>query len=72
MSDYIIDDRMVIEQESDRFVDAIPEEERERILNLPHEEQLKAIDEYTKKLGFYLNDPPKMVHRSTMEHSVLK
>lgn len=52
MSDYIIDDRMVIEQESDRFVDAIPEEERERILNLPHEEQLKAIDEYTKKLGF--------------------
>ena len=65
MSDYIIDDRMVIEQESDRFVDAIPEEERERILNLPHEEQLKAIDEYTKKLGFYLNDPPKMVHRST-------
>ena len=52
MSDYIIDDRMVIEQEADRFVDAIPEEERERILNLPHQEQLKAIDEYTKKLGF--------------------
>ncbi len=52
MDDYIIDDRMVEEQEADRFVKAIPKEERERILKLPYEEQLKAIDEYTKKLGF--------------------
>ncbi len=52
MDDYIIDDRMLEEQEAEKFVNAIPKEERERILKLPYEEQLKAIDEYTKKLGF--------------------
>ena len=52
MEDYIIDDRMIMEKEADRFLKAIPKEERERILKLPYEEQLKAVDEYTKKLGF--------------------
>lgn len=52
MDDYIIDDRMTMEREADRFIKAIPKEERERILKLPYEEQLKAVDEYTKKLGF--------------------
>lgn len=52
MDDYIIDDRMIEEQEAEKFVNAIPKEERERNLKLPYEEQLKAIDEYTKKLGF--------------------
>ena len=52
MDEYIVDDRMIMEKVADRFVEAIPKEERERILKLPYEEQLKAVDEYTKKLGF--------------------
>ena len=39
MDDYIIDDRMTMEREADRFIKAIPKEERERILKLPYEEQ---------------------------------
>lgn len=52
MDEYIVDDRMIMEKAADRFVEVIPKEERERILKLPYEEQLKAVDEYTKKLGF--------------------
>lgn len=47
-----IDAWMTTEKEADRFVKAIPKEECERILKFPYEEQLKAVDEYTKKLGF--------------------
>lgn len=51
MDDYIIDDRMIAEQEAEKFMKDISVEERERILNLPYEEQLKAVDNYMKKLG---------------------
>lgn len=46
---FIIDDRMLEEQEAERFVESLSEQERERILQLPYEEQLKVVDEYMKK-----------------------
>lgn len=49
MDDFIIDDRMLEEQEAERFVESLSEQERERILQLPYEEQLKVVDEYMKK-----------------------
>ena len=41
MDDFIIDDRMLEEQEAERFVEFLSEQEWERILQLPYEEQLK-------------------------------
>lgn len=52
MDDFIIDDRMKIEKESEKFVNAISDEDKEKFLKLSYEEQLKAIDEYEKKYGF--------------------
>ncbi len=49
MDDFIIDDRMLEEQEAERFVESLSEQEREMILQLPYEEQLKVVDEYMKK-----------------------
>lgn len=49
MDNFIIDDRMLEEQEAERFVESLSEQERERILQLPYEEQLKVADEYMKK-----------------------
>lgn len=49
MDNFIIDDRMLEEQEAERFVESLSEQERERILQLPYEEQLKVVDEYMKK-----------------------
>lgn len=46
---FIIDDRMLEEQEAERFVESLSEQEREMILQLPYEEQLKVVDEYMKK-----------------------
>ena len=44
--------RMKIEKESEKFVNAISDEDKEKFLKLSYEEQLKAIDEYEKKYGF--------------------
>lgn len=52
MDDFIIDDRMKIEKESEKLVNAISDEDKEKFLKLSYEEQLKAIDEYEKKYGF--------------------
>ena len=49
LDNFIIDDRMLEEQEAERFVEFLSEQEWERILQLPYEEQLKVADEYMKK-----------------------
>lgn len=51
MNDYIVDDRMIEEAKSDKFIETLTEEERERIIELPEEEQLKVIDEMMNKMG---------------------
>lgn len=48
MNEYIIDDRMNAEKEADKILKNISADEWERILNLPCEEQMKAIDKYIK------------------------
>ena len=50
MDGYIIDDRMIAEREAEKLIKSISEEERDEILKLPYEEQLKAVDNYMKKL----------------------
>lgn len=52
MEDYIVDDRMQAERTAEEIVKVIPEKEREKILKLSYEEQVKAVEEYAKKYGF--------------------
>lgn len=51
MNDYIIDDRMTAENDADKIIESMTEEERERILKLSYDEQLLAIENYMKKIG---------------------